>query len=52
LGVVVQIPKPSAQADFQEVLGWLRRDTNRIELAVDLHSLEQRVPSLVTASLM
>jgi len=50
LGLVVQMPKPSAQADFAKALDWLYRDTKRVELVVDQHSLEQKMPSLVLVS--
>jgi hypothetical protein len=52
LTVAVQLPKPDARADFNQALGWIKRDTPAVFPFEDRHSIEQRVPELLREGLM
>jgi len=47
LNLAVQMPKPTARQHWRDAVGWLERESDRVEVFEDTNSLEQKIPSLV-----
>jgi len=52
LSLAIQAPKPSVRAEWSKSLGWLQRDSDRVEQFEDKQSLAAKMPEVLGATLL